>query len=114
MDLIASVIDHSEERSDALRLRLIEKLNAQSPISHMSGDLVGLSVEEGIQTHAGRVLVLVNRKESEDIESAVRGYFMDALLRGADDGWSGRTNDLQRSLYDGLRSVSSRILGFLD
>ena len=34
----------------------------------------------------------------------------DLLLRGADDTWSGRTNDVNRAHFDGIRETASVIM----
>lgn len=40
--------------------------------------------------------------EAEAIRESMR-LATDILIRGADDGWSGRSNDLQRAFFDGQR-----------
>lgn len=37
----------------------------------------------------------------------IREVTADMLLAGADDGWSGRTNDVKRARFDGVRSAVS-------
>lgn len=44
----------------------------------------------------------------------VRETLLDELLRGADDAWSGRANDLRRATHDGVRVAIRDIIRALD
>jgi hypothetical protein len=69
-----------------------------------------------LATHEGRVHVL--RVISNMIEKG-RGDFIadqleDFLLAGADDSWSGRTNDVARARFDGIRHQVRAIRDFFN
>ena len=69
-----------------------------------------------LATHEGRVHVL--RVISNMIEKG-RGDFIaeqleDFLLAGADDSWSGRTNDAARARFDGIRYQVRAIRDFFN
>lgn len=46
----------------------------------------------------------------EDTVAEVRAWAVGLLVRGADDTWSGRGNDLARMKFDGVRSAVERIV----
>lgn len=60
--------------------------------------LVRLAEAEGRLTVARQINAL------KDNPDALDEAFTRLLLRGADDGWSGRTNDVRRAYFDGVRS----------
>lgn len=51
-------------------------------------------------------LIAASTGTAESKRAMVLGY----LTRGADDTWSGRSNDLARSKYDGLRKAAENFL----
>lgn len=50
---------------------------------------------------------MVDHKNGEICQGGVNGVAMDLLVNGADDSWSGRSNDLKRARFDGVRAACS-------
>lgn len=50
------------------------------------------------------------RSGDGDVHAYVRGEVTEALLSGADDRWSGRTNDFKRTCHDGIITICKRLL----
>jgi hypothetical protein len=42
----------------------------------------------------------------------IQGWLMDQALKGADDSWSGRNNDIARTRYDGVLSAIREVRMF--
>lgn len=45
----------------------------------------------------------------EVTEAMLAEVVADMLINGADDSWSGRTNDVKRARFDGVRSAASNV-----
>lgn len=81
-------------------------------------------------THSDRLATLVNRiAEAEGAlglwaraaamvaagkdNAALTGYVARALMNGADDTWSGRSNDARRANFDGRREAATNLMDHL-
>jgi hypothetical protein len=65
--------------------------------------------------HEGRLHVFTTVLEmtQADNEAHVQGWLMDQALKGADDSWSGRNNDIARTRYDGVLTAIREVRLFL-
>lgn len=67
-----------------------------------SAETLGAEIHRLARLEGASVVTLAKTFEPEDGVKHVTGY----LLRGADDTWSGRGNDLKRAWFDGLREAA--------
>jgi len=65
--------------------------------------------------HEGRLHVFAAVLELHQAgqDDRVEGWLMDQALKGADDSWSGRNNDIARTRYDGVLSAIREVRLFI-
>lgn len=71
--------------------------DSQSLASHLNI----LAKHEG-RLHVFAAVLELNQAGNDD---RIQGWLMDQALKGADDSWSGRNNDIARTRYDGVLSA---------
>src|SRR5438045_2097590 len=76
------------------------------PINHVAGEIETLAKDVGKAVATKQILKALQHPKGGDLEAAKEASRM--LTMGADDSWSGRTNDVKRAYHDGVRQVAGR------
>jgi hypothetical protein len=87
------------------RERLVNALKAGSSIANVDHIIVGIAVLEGQLKAFTDYEAAEEKREGMGVTTLVC-----ALLRGANDTYSGRTNDIARAMHDGYCKGASSIL----
>lgn len=105
IEKIAAKLEAAEARLGQAQKALAEAAARETSAKRLAAILADIAVAEGeLEAWALAEAVAANAERyGEDARQAVGEALLDALTRGADDGWSGRTNDIARSKFDGLR-----------
>jgi hypothetical protein len=78
--------------------------------TRLANQLNDLAVREG---RLGVVVQVVAMDAQGCAPDTIRKWLTRTLLAGSDDTWSGRTNDVRRARFDGVREAASEILDYL-
>jgi hypothetical protein len=96
---------------EAARAKLAAAASTGSPASHLNDLVQAVGVAEAV----ARLRLDVAQMLRENQETGdIRETLLNELLRGADDAWSGRANDLRRATHDGVRLAIRDIIRALD
>jgi hypothetical protein len=78
-------------------------------IAFTEGRLAAAELAQRVATLVADPDGKVNAQTTDAVNRAVLQAVYQTLARGADDEWSGRTNDVQRARHDGFRDFASSI-----
>jgi len=100
----------ADSRRRTLREAAIEDSVGVDDLARMVNDIADA---EG-QAHVYAIAAHVNGKDGwasqADADAAIREWVTSLLTAGADDTWSGRTNDAKRAHWDGIRTAAGDVL----
>lgn len=111
IDTFEATAQHNLDRIRFLRQSLAEEATAETTSSQMMLDAVTKIAQHEVaaRMHTGAARIIANHGPAD-----VREWATERLLDGADDRWSGRGNDHQRSQFDAVRDAVRDILRIVD
>ena len=98
----------SETRTLAEARRLLAHEAALCDSQALASRLNILAKHEG-RLHVFAAVLELNQAGNDEL---INGWLMDQALKGADDSWSGRNNDIARTRYDGVLSAIREVRMF--
>lgn len=96
----------------AYRERIVQAATTGEGSSDLGTFVVRLAEAEGSRDMWSRLsqhASYLSRQGEELTMPAAMTAAFNVLTNGADDTWSGRTNDVKRSYFDGMREAASQI-----
>lgn len=92
------------ETVERARTNLTVAIGTGNDAMDLARQILSLAEAEGVH----EIFQGVDAMRKRGLSNAdVRERLVDALTRGADDSWSGRTNDARRARFDGIREAIS-------
>ncbi len=116
---ITSQIDRKvtlQEQSIEVTRKALQEAALEGQLRDLGATVAALTVDEGkLKVWATAKQVVSWHQANSDLgEAGVLARLIevgvDKLTNGADDGWSGRGNDLKRSEFDGIRQAASELI----
>lgn len=102
-----NIADDATERMIALRAQLAKAVTNEALTGSVVADIgADLSGYELIHRHFTRIAAMYENGRGHEVADRIT----EMLLAGADDTWSGRSNDARRAAFDMLRH---RLDGFM-
>lgn len=112
-DKIEEEVTASTERLETQRAKLANLVAKSAPCADLASCLEKLAHYEGaacFYQHAARYLEqALDRGTDVQVKEELHELVTDVLLDGAGDTYSGRTNDVLRSRFDGTREACKRV-----
>jgi uncharacterized membrane protein YccC len=97
---MAQQIERAEQELEAARNRLYLAVGERKDSQYLAAAVNAVAEVEGkLQVLGYAQRASSNGKSPEEMVASL----LDNVLMGADDGWSGRTNDAKRAHFDGKR-----------
>jgi hypothetical protein len=107
-DIFTRKADFHESRSRQERTELAAQAHTYTA-AQLSNVIQSIAIHDQSAALLRRVVRVV-KANPHDPERTVRSMVTDWLTAGADDTWSGRSNDLRRVEYDATREVAAYVL----
>lgn len=99
---LAKATRNLEYAHEAIAAKVAAGTDAKT-LGGLVNDLARLEGEANAWAH------MLNAASHEADVTGLQVRMMEMLAQGADDSWSGRGNDVQRSRFDGLRTVADKV-----
>ena len=114
MTLVANIATAASKANDALKLKAADAIEITGhPYDWTSSEVWArfaneLAKLEGA-AYAYNELRHACGAATEIEKSYLSEVALELLSKGADDGWSGRTNDVRRARFDGIRTACASV-----
>lgn len=113
IDNLQRAIDRVERNVAATRTEIKDTVEAaeQAGLTAIAAEKVAKLANQLAEYEAS--LALLTNALNKDWDS-IRRMVVSRVMVGPDDGWSGRSNDVRRSAFDGTRKTGDALLDFCD
>lgn len=108
-ETIASKLEAAISSAAYYKEALIEQATAGKSAANLNNVIHAIAKAEGEERIWARLSQAATYHGEEFTPEIANRETLEILAQGADDEWSGRGNDLQRSRFDGVRKAAAEV-----